>query len=645
MAEDRDVGRQGEESLGATDPVAMALALGSASRSEADIFLRKQGALIDDQRHHLHEQLKQLHLGIWEKWLGVFLRAATAAVGLGAAAAVGLLVWQAAHSNSLLIEAFSVPPDLAAKGVTGEVVATKLLDHLVTMQLQTNSARPAKSYANSWDQHGIKLDIPETGISLSELDGWLRERLGHDTRVSGEIVHGAEGLNLTVRAGADGAQSVTGTEENLDALVQKLAEQVYRLTQPFRYGMYLSEHGRNEESLPLFAQLVRSGDKEDQLWAYNRWGAETMDLVNIDAGIRLLRQSIASNPDSIGSYDTLWGGLTEKSNPEEALQVERAQMARLSGHTQTYVAPERVAAMKQIIQERIDATNGAFHDAAPAVMDSIQLHYPGIGLGHLVFFILMPAQIGEHDGEAARASLADWTERFRTAPNPDDSYLIFRRSQWMAGRQDWQGILSQAGAIAANLASFPPNRFVFQTTTTPLMAQAEAQLGHFAAAEARIAATPADCYLCLQVRAKIAELQGQHARADFWFARADAAGPSIPFAAADWGVALLARGQPDAAIAKFGQANRITPHFADPLEGWGEALIAKSQSHLALAKFAEADKYAPNWGRLHLKWGEALAYSGKKDEAKAQFARAAQLDLTPSEKAELTTMTLGVPHG
>jgi Flp pilus assembly protein TadD len=63
--------------------------------------------------------------------------------------------------------------------------------------------------------------------------------------------------------------------------------------------------------------------------------------------------------------------------------------------------------------------------------------------------------------------------------------------------------------------------------------------------------------------------------------------------------------------------------------------MAMNQSHKALEKFAEAEKYAPNWGRLHLKWGEALAYVGKKEEAKAQFARAAQLELTPSEKQEL----------
>ena len=69
--------------------------------------------------------------------------------------------------------------------------------------------------------------------------------------------------------------------------------------------------------------------------------------------------------------------------------------------------------------------------------------------------------------------------------------------------------------------------------------------------------------------------------------------------------------------------------------------MAKNRSDLALAKFAEANTYAPNWGRLHLKWGEALVYAGKKDGAKAQFARAAQLDLTYADRAELARQS---PH-
>jgi tetratricopeptide (TPR) repeat protein len=136
----------------------------------------------------------------------------------------------------------------------------------------------------------------------------------------------------------------------------------------------------------------------------------------------------------------------------------------------------------------------------------------------------------------------------------------------------------------------------------------------------------------------IASEAHQWGRADYWFARAVADAPSIPFAHEDWSRSFLARGKLDEAIAQFKLSNQKGPHFADPLEGWGEALMAKNQSHLALAKFAEAEKYAPNWGRLHLKWGEALFYAGKTDEAAKQFARAGQLDLTPSEKGALRSV-------
>ena len=175
----------------------------------------------------------------------------------------------------------------------------------------------------------------------------------------------------------------------------------------------------------------------------------------------------------------------------------------------------------------------------------------------------------------------------------------------------------------------------------PLLANALAHGGDIAGAQAVIDATPADCYNCVRTRALIAATAGQWGRADAWFARAIQLAPSLPFAYSDWGQSLLARGKPGDAIAKFTTANQKGPRFADPLESWGEALMAKNQSHLAVAKFAEANKYAPNWGRLHLKWGEALVWAGQPDEAKKQFQRAAGLDLTPTEKAELARQS---PH-
>ena len=191
---------------------------------------------------------------------------------------------------------------------------------------------------------------------------------------------------------------------------------------------------------------------------------------------------------------------------------------------------------------------------------------------------------------------------------------------WPPIRAIGPAAIADARAYAESLKSDPainPATMALRLRirVAPLLAYALAMSGDVAGAQAAIAPTPGDCYDCIRTRGLIAAAAKQWGRADYWFARAVQQAPSIPFAYADWGQSLLARGQPDAAIEKFTLANQKGPHFADPLEGWGEALMAKNQSHLALAKFAEADKYAPNWGRLHLKWGEALAYAGKRDEA------------------------------
>jgi len=212
-----------------------------------------------------------------------------------------------------------------------------------------------------------------------------------------------------------------------------------------------------------------------------------------------------------------------------------------------------------------------------------------------------------------------------------------------AALQHWPRVIAMAeGEKILTQADFNEagRKTYFTVLARPWAALAKAKTGDIAGAESLIAATPVDCYDCVRIRGTIASEGRQWARADTWFAKAVHDAPSIPIAHEDWGRSLLERGQADAAIDKFKLSNEKGPHFADPLEGWGEALMAKNQSHLALAKFAEVEKYAPNWGRLHLKWGEALAYSGKKDEAAKQFVRAAQLDLTPSEKSELARM----PH-
>ena len=613
MAEDAKPAELGE----GADPIAIGAALSRSSPAVDSELI----AYLHDQRHHMHEQLKQIHLDIWEKWLGVFLRLATSVIGVAAAAAVGFLVWGAAHSNGLRVEPFSVPPDLAARGLTGQVVAARVIDRLNQLQSQTNTARPARSYTNSWGGQGIKLEIPDTGISLAELDSWLRDKLGNETHVTGEIVRAATGLSVTVRAGEEGVQTVRGSDADIDALVGRSAESVYRMTQPYRYGIYLLRHeNRPADAAPIFRELALHGSPDDKVWSYNMWAqAAEISRGDNDLGLRMYQQALAQG--STQPFINLLIDYAAFGRLEEALQAGKEAVTKVSG----------AGNGRKLEQATIDMVTGGYDDALRVNAELLRIGAPGFPLGGLMDRVIKD-QIGEHDPAAARATLADFPQA------ADVNFTMDRLSfplEIDAAAGNWRGVLARESNVAAYMKAYPHNLHAVRARLLPPLALAHAELGDFAAAERTIAPTPGDCYPCLIARAQIAELAGQRARAAYWFAKADAAGPSLPFASEAQGRALLDHGQPDQAIAEFTIANRRGPHFADPLEGWGEALMAESKSSQALKEFEEAGKYAPNWGRLHLKWGEALAFSGNRDAAKTEFARAAALDLTPSEKSEL----------
>jgi tetratricopeptide (TPR) repeat protein len=618
-------------------PVAVALALGGADREEANAFLRKQARLADLQAKELAHELELRHWSMLVRHLSGLLKL-TLEVGLAVAAIalasfLGAALWNAAHADGLVIESFSVPPDLAERGLTGQVIAGELLDRLTEINQSTLSARTGKSYAASWGDE-IKVEIPETGISVAEAYRFLRRWLGHESHISGAVWHSQGGIVITARS--DGKSvTVTGPDADIGGQIQKAAEAVFGLAEPYRYGVYILRHGRNAEAIAAFRQQAAAGPAEDRAWGLT--GLAAAEASNGDIGdrevVQLDREAAELDPSNTYALISLSSTERTLSRLENAANDAR-KLAELLGHAgdrEISTFGTSLPIEQEMTANGIREFMGAYGEAIASIANILRSGNDGARPN--LSTRLTIDEIRAHDLKAARGTPRERDRRFQ----PADRFALGKTQIDMnlaAAEQNWPQVV--AAAVSANLLS--KNRDMqelIRLTETPVQAYAEARLGRFGEAEALIATTPGDCDECMLMRARIAELQGQHARADWWFARVVHDAPSIPLMYATWGQALLERGQPDAAIAQFTIANRKGPHFADPLEGWGEALMAKSQSHLALAKFAEANKYAPNWGRLHLKWGEALYYTGRKDEARAQFARAAQLDLTPAEKSEL----------
>src|ERR1019366_2376359 len=420
MAEENDGQDTGAEASGSgVDPAAVALALGGASREKADAFLDdqrivllKQGALIEDQRHHLNEQfkqlaeqLKQLRLNIWQQRMGVLLRILTGFVGLAVAAGLALMIWNESQSSGLLIEPFSVPPDLAQRGMTGQVVAAKLLDHLSEMQAQTTSERPAETYANDWGQAGIKLDIPETGISVTELDDFLREKLGHDTHITGEIVRTASGVSLTARTGVEGAESVTGSEADLGGRVRQLSEKVYRLTQPYRYAIYLASHDRLAEAVPVLKAVAETGPTRlDPAFGYGDWSWLSAEQDGINTALRLSQRAMAVEPDNVLAQANLGALFDYKSLPEQGVRENQKALTLLASNKLGMYSGREGIAFKGSVQDLIDPRLGDFRDAAQIDTQVVQA---GTSYSPDTSAQLANMEADEHDLAAARATLVD----------------------------------------------------------------------------------------------------------------------------------------------------------------------------------------------------------------------------------------------
>ncbi|HEY1708039.1 MAG TPA: hypothetical protein VGG10_07225 [Rhizomicrobium sp.] len=635
MSEDDENDRREPFDSGAT---AASLAFGSGHETldpRAAAFLEKQGRLIELQIEDLRREDAIRHWSLRVRHIGDVLKVAfeiaVAFIMIVLAVGIAAALWSASQADGLVVQAFSVPPDLAGRGLTGEVVAAKVLDRLAVMQAQTQSNRAPASYATNWGDD-IKVQIPDTGVSIGELNRYLRQWLGHETYITGEVYRTATGLSITARAGSAASPTFSGSDADFDKLIGKAAESVYRSTQPYRYAVYLDSQNRSPEARAVYQRLIVSGSPTDRAWAHvglqNLEGAQG-DFV---AGIAELRLAIREQPNLLLAYENLANNEATLQHDEASLKAaEQAVALGEHGRDPTLVA----GTFRERVLEDEAALASAFGDYRGQMQIDRQVlaETDPIGNRENVLQSDVSACGSLHDVRCMRDAWA------ALPAAPQGPFVMLSR---VASRQSanvalrhWKDVAAdEPWVVAVLVKSGRLGRVFLDRGETPISALAAANMGDVAAAAAKIARTPLDCVSCLRYRGKIAALQKNWPAAEMWLRKATAASPSLPQSFTDFGEVLLAKGDYDGAIVQLAQAHKKGPHFADPLDLWGEALIAKRRSDLALEKFAEAARYAPNWGRLHLKWGEALFYAGKKDEAKKQFAIAAGLDLTPAEQSE-----------
>ena len=649
MAEESEASSHGPaRPIEAADPGARSMALSGASRDEADAFLKRQAQFIDEQAEMLRLQktmpeeerilnISHLHFRRLGDLTKLAFELAVGLVILLVVCGLGTMVWSATQDRDLVVEAFSVPPDVAQSGLTGTVLAGRVLDKLGTMEANTFSVSQGASSNRGGDSEQVRVEIPETGISIGELDRYLRQWLGHEKHVSGDLVHTPKGLALTVRYANAPGTSAEGSAGDLDRLIEKAAEHVYAAARPLRFAEYLGRNNRRGEAEAIIKPLAASGSAEQRALAYLSWASFAFDGGDHYSGLEKAELATRIDPANAAGWYYLSSIAYNLEHEELSVTAGKTVLRMLREGRATNLNPDLATVLPVLLAADTDQSLG---DLSGAIAQCQRPDAP-LDFTDCDSEALAQMKSADHDLAGARTSVTLISGKslrgddFRWEGPLAQLFLAVAAENWS------NAILS--GKKADALLGAGQAGFVAGQTTLlwPALAYAMARDSDVAGAEALIAKTALDCDECVRERGRIAAVRHDWSKAAYWFAMVSARSPSIPFADTDWGQMLLWKGDADGAITKFQSANRKSPHFADPLEMWGEALMLKNRSDLALAKFAEAEKYAPNWGRLHLKWGEALTYAGKRDEAKAQFAVAGRLDLSAADKRVLTRIQAG----
>ena len=620
------------------DAAAASVAMNAAPAEEARHYLRAQTELARLQKESLIEQnafeLSHLRWRRFNDQMKGALQIMVVAVGALVVIGIGAAMWNASQADGLVVDSFSVPPSFVTAGITGDVVADDMTNKISAVHDFANEHSLARSKDVREDRsQEIKVEIPETGVSFAEAWRYLRQWLGHEQHLGGNIRSLPNGhIALTVTLGGANTFTFTGAPADLEKLEQEAAERVFGTVDPVNIVLYWSGKRRPAETLAAARHLIALGGDNTTLSESYSLYANMNRYVEGDVrhSAALAEFSIALDPKPAPQHMELLNSSRAMGHDEVVLQQARViGTLRQKDNVGAWQVGEGVPFVWQLGAFYRAVETGDYADAATqrCIYDC-----------SLAEDALQRAGVEalRHDPRLASAFLS----KALVIGQADPFDIASANYEIHATTGDWKAAASDARAKGSVLMSGLDDGYTkFQAAydraiVTPQLAYALAKTGDFAGAWSAIDATAGDCYNCVRARGPIAALQKNWDVAAHWFADAIAQGPSIPFAYADWGQMLMGRGDIDGAIAKFTLANQKGPHFADPLEMWGEALIRKNRSDLAVAKLEEAGKYAPNWGRLHLKWGEALLWSGDHDGARAQFAAMRHMYLTDQEQRE-----------
>ncbi len=552
-------------------------------------FLKDEHAL---RLAHLRNQVRAENTRQIGMRVRIGLHAVLALVALGIAIGAAIMIHDAVRSRSVVIDAFDISPNVAAQVPSGKIVAAGLLDVLTRIQSATRSGAEHRALSSAWT-NDIAIDVPETGISIGQLERTMKARFGHDRHIDGDLAQSESGgLALTVRGTGILPKTFIGESRHLDKLLTEAGEYAYGQSQPGLFAAYLANNDRNDEAIRFCQTAYARADSSERPYVLNYW-ANAIAGKGAEGAMRealpLYREALRRKPDYWTAYNNIMYALNGLGDEEGLVRVSEQLVQAAGGRPGR--APEHE-------YQNYDRTVWDLPAERAEAIADVESH-SGIGTtgsaGGAENLQIAQYEAQMHDVEAAAL-------RLNTTPvdpkyAPDFAQATFVRALLAEEKNDSKAAAHEWDAYAEAYAN--PSVRTNDPHTICFAATSYERTGQSAKAEAALnavgALTLVDCY---RFRGDILDMRGDWPNAQAWYEKAVKLAPSIPSGYYSWGMALVRHGNLEGAAEKFKRANQQGPHWADPLKAWGDVLMEQGQPKKALEKYDEALKYAPNWTAL-----------------------------------------------
>ena len=578
------------------DPLAAALAARAAQSdqglaAEAALYFRDQRRLVQITTEHLHEQrevlLSHLKLRRFNERLKAGVQLFLATVAASIAFTFVLILFGALTSRYVVVDIFKAPADLAARGLTGEVVATDVLDALQALQDATRAPGKGLSSRGAWSSD-VKIEVPSTGISLGELTRLLHEHLGRDVHIEGDLVQNGDTIALTVRGDDVPAKEFTGRTPEIGKLATLAAEYIYGRSQPLLYAIYLQDSFRYDDAVAFISGAFPRVPADQRARIAHQWalGYGRLDKSAEQMSKDSLAMALAK-PHSEVWWEAWDGKLQAPANTEEDFWHAANTILSAVARSWWWDKPELsswLADDYEIVWDFPMALKARLADAETN---------GGTGLGDLIAGPYAAYELARmHDFAGA--------EQYLSASSPDD-------------RLTKSTVLWETGVVALERgdapAAIPPleaaRKWVADVMKFDLGAVDFAcQLGQAYSLAGRLHDAIAifdvgkNLSLCVAMKGEALARSGNLPAAKAAWAAGLAAAPDLPPIYYYRGMTEAAQGDDGGALADFRAAHARAPHWAEPMKAWGDLLSKENNRRAAQAKYDEALNYAPHWTGL-----------------------------------------------